>query len=64
MNFRLGINYWPANKAMYWWRRFDADEARADFEPIPQRRLRFRSDFPPLGGSWEQRFLPARRAAG
>jgi endo-1,4-beta-mannosidase len=34
MNFRLGINYWPANKAMYWWRRFDAGEVRSDFERI------------------------------
>ena len=30
MNFRLGINYWPINSAMYWWRRFDAGEFARD----------------------------------
>jgi endo-1,4-beta-mannosidase len=34
MKFRLGINYWPANKAMYWWRRFDPAEVQADFARI------------------------------
>ncbi len=31
MKFRLGINYWPASKAMYWWRRFDRAEVVRDF---------------------------------
>jgi endo-1,4-beta-mannosidase len=34
MDFRLGINYWPADKAMYWWSRFDAAQVRADFERL------------------------------
>jgi len=34
MKFRLGINYWPASKAMYWWRHFDASEVQRDFERI------------------------------
>ncbi|HWP84211.1 MAG TPA: hypothetical protein VNN17_03405 [Terriglobia bacterium] len=34
MKFRLGINYWPASKAMDWWQRFEADEVRADFGQI------------------------------
>ena len=32
--FRLGINYWPAASAMYWWRRFDAAEVAGDFARI------------------------------
>jgi endo-1,4-beta-mannosidase len=34
MQFRLGINYWPASKAMFWWRCFDPEEARHDFQLI------------------------------
>lgn len=34
MKFRLGINYWPVNSAMYWWRRFDASEVKSDFRRI------------------------------
>lgn len=29
--FRLGINYWPARRAMSWWRTFDAEEVERDF---------------------------------
>ena len=32
--FLLGVNYWPRKKAMFWWRRFDAGEARAEFAEI------------------------------
>lgn len=32
--FRLGVNYWPASSAMYWWRRFDAAEVASDFARI------------------------------
>jgi len=35
MTFRLGVNYWPSDKAMYWWRRFDTAQVQSDF-----RRLR------------------------
>jgi endo-1,4-beta-mannosidase len=34
MKFRLGINYWPVSSAMYWWRRFNAEEVRRDFARI------------------------------
>jgi hypothetical protein len=26
----LGVNYWPASKAVYWWRDFDAEEVESD----------------------------------
>jgi endo-1,4-beta-mannosidase len=29
--FLLGANYWPRQKAMYWWKRFDAGEVREEF---------------------------------
>jgi endo-1,4-beta-mannosidase len=29
--FIIGINYWPARSAMYWWKHFDAAEVRQDF---------------------------------
>lgn len=32
--FVLGVNYWPRQKAMYWWSNFDADEVREEFELI------------------------------
>src|SRR5215471_315997 len=34
MKFRLGVNYWPASSAMYWWRRFDEAEVERDFALI------------------------------
>ncbi len=30
-NFNIGINYWPAKKAMYWWQYFDLAEVEQDF---------------------------------
>ncbi|HEU4915530.1 MAG TPA: hypothetical protein VFV13_03115 [Acidimicrobiia bacterium] len=32
--FRLGVNYWPRRKAMYWWGDFDRDEVADEFELI------------------------------
>jgi endo-1,4-beta-mannosidase len=32
--FRLGVNYWPQRKAMYWWSNFERDEVRHDFALI------------------------------
>lgn len=32
--FRLGVNYWPRRKAMYWWSDFDAGEVRDEFDVI------------------------------
>jgi len=29
--FIYGINYWPINKAMYWWRNYDYQEVEKDF---------------------------------
>jgi endo-1,4-beta-mannosidase len=29
--FVTGVNYWPARKAMYWWKAFDAAEVDRDF---------------------------------
>jgi len=26
--FLLGVNYWPAKKAMYWWKNFDTKKLR------------------------------------
>lgn len=33
-NFTAGINYWPARKAMYWWKAFDAAEVDRDFSVL------------------------------
>ncbi|MCS6815869.1 MAG: beta-galactosidase [Blastocatellia bacterium] len=32
--FRLGINYWPAHRAMFWWREFEVEEVERDFERL------------------------------
>jgi endo-1,4-beta-mannosidase len=32
--FLSGINYWPANKAMYWWKAFDLTEVAEDFQKL------------------------------
>ena len=37
--FRLGINYWPATSAMYWWSRFDRAEVEGDFQRIRRANL-------------------------
>lgn len=34
--FILGINYWPASKAMYWWKNWGADEVESDFKRISE----------------------------
>jgi len=31
LQFPLGVNYWPAGKAMYWWRDFEAAQVGEDF---------------------------------
>ncbi|MGB4504735.1 MAG: beta-galactosidase [Syntrophaceticus sp.] len=31
LQFPLGVNYWPAGKAMYWWQHFEAAEVEDDF---------------------------------
>ena len=32
--FRLGVNYWPRRKAMYWWSDFDRGEVEEEFDII------------------------------
>ncbi len=32
--FRLGINYWPPDLAMYWWKHFDEHQVQRDFARI------------------------------
>jgi len=32
--FRLGINYWPSDLAMDWWKRFDEHQVKRDFARI------------------------------
>ncbi|HAF16734.1 MAG TPA: hypothetical protein DCG84_00140, partial [Peptococcaceae bacterium] len=34
LKFPLGVNYWPAAKAMYWWQNFDAAEVEQDFRRL------------------------------
>lgn len=31
---KLGVNYWPRRKAMYWWKEFDRNEAAAELTEI------------------------------
>lgn len=38
-NFITGINYWPARKAMYWWKAFDAAEVDRDFASLSSCHL-------------------------
>ncbi len=33
-SFRLGVNYWPRRKAMYWWSDFDRGEVAEEFDLI------------------------------
>jgi len=37
--FITGINYWPVNKAMYWWRDFDVREAARDFKSLAENNF-------------------------
>ena len=30
--FRVGVNYWPRRKAMYWWKDFDRGEVAEEFD--------------------------------
>lgn len=39
-NFILGINYWPINKAMYWWRNYDYREMKNDFAVLAGYHLK------------------------
>lgn len=34
LKFPLGVNYWPAAKAMYWWQNFDKAEVEQDFRRL------------------------------
>jgi endo-1,4-beta-mannosidase len=36
MRFRVGINYWPASSAMYWWQQFNQLEVERDFARIKE----------------------------
>ena len=38
--FLLGVNYWPRQKAMYWWSDFDAGEVRDEFAVIADLGLK------------------------
>ena len=38
--FWLGVNYWPARSAMYWWRQFAKSELRDDLEKIRETGLK------------------------
>ncbi len=44
--FQLGVNYWPRQKAMFWWQDFDAVEVREEFGLIAA-----------LGMGWVRIFL-------
>ena len=37
--FTLGVNYWPRNKAMYWWKDFDRAEVETEFAQIAALKL-------------------------
>ena len=37
--FVLGVNYWPSEKAMYWWREFEPSVARRDFSSMAEYRF-------------------------
>lgn len=39
-DFWLGVNYWPADKAMYWWKAFDDRQVNDDFRRIAELGLR------------------------
>jgi len=38
--FLSGVNYWPARKAMYWWKDFSRQETATDFQRIAEMGLR------------------------
>ena len=37
--FLMGINYWPAHKAMYWWRDFEVREVDEDFKKLAENNF-------------------------
>jgi endo-1,4-beta-mannosidase len=37
--FLIGINYWPREKAMYWWFDFDPSPVKRDFERLAEFRF-------------------------
>ncbi len=37
--FITGINYWPINKAMYWWKNYEAGEVEADFKKLVENNF-------------------------
>lgn len=37
--FIVGVNYWPAQTAMYWWQRFDPTMVELDFARLKEARL-------------------------
>ena len=58
--FRLGVNYWPRRKAMYWWSDFDAGEVQEEFGTIAEldldlvRIFLLWEDWQPTPGSVDQ----------
>lgn len=38
-SFCLGINYWPIQKAMYWWKNYDRTEVERDFAQLARYKL-------------------------
>lgn len=39
-DFVLGVNYWPIKKSMYWWKFFDLNEVKEDFQKIAEYGLK------------------------
>lgn len=37
--FITGIDYWPANMAMYWWRNLEAREVEEDFKRLVENKF-------------------------
>jgi len=37
--FLIGINYWPGETAMYWWRKFDSTIVKRDFSLLAEYRF-------------------------
>ena len=38
--FLTGVNYWPREKAMYWWKNFDPEEVNHEFAKIASLNLK------------------------
>lgn len=39
-SFILGVNYWPRESAMYWWKKFDATLVRRDFSLLAEYKFK------------------------